>query len=668
MGGAAKAVKKIVKGVVKFVGSLFSGVFGWLSPSIPQYDNRSDYDSYAQGTYINKQSNSSHIPVVYGRKRIGGTRVFVHTQGDNNEYLYVVTVLAEGECEKIEKVIVDDTEIKQITNAGGLTHGSVFEVTQGKYAVGGSRLKVQGFFGKEDQGKASLLDGVTGWSEKHRLRGICYIVARYEWRKASKNELEDQINNNPYSGLPTMQVVLKGKKVRKLTTLSEAEAEAFSETYAQSVAHADFGWSENPAECLFDYLRNPRFGKGLDADSIDTTRFRLAANDCGQDKTFTLENGSSSVKPFLTTNITIDTSKKMLDNTKALLECCRGYLPYTNGRYALKLEAAVSTSGLFEVNDMMIIGKITLSSNNKSNTYNRAEVSFSNEREEYETDVRTYENTAYITEDEGEVLEIKHNSPGITDEERAYDQARLLVERSRKQMKLQFQGTAELQQLEAGDIFKFTHQYVLAPQSADDYMYNEGLFRVLQLKVNWDQTVTVTAVEHDNSLYNVEVYQIPVLQSRNPKRFPPDDGSEPPVVRPPDDPAKPTPPKEDNLLESPNFTYELSVFDNPQLGTAGKAHVRMNYSGMSSHVARFRTVLKFNGQTQQNAIFNIYHTAANNLSITGSLDPGVYKITGIGIGSSGQEKVFFEDRTVNINPRGGGSSVITASAAVEGFA
>ena len=73
MGGVAKAVKKIVKGVVKFVGSLFSGIFGWLSPSIPQYDNRSDYDSYAQGTYVNKQSNSAHIPVVYGRKRIGGT-------------------------------------------------------------------------------------------------------------------------------------------------------------------------------------------------------------------------------------------------------------------------------------------------------------------------------------------------------------------------------------------------------------------------------------------------------------------------------------------------------------------------------------------------------------------------------------------------------------------
>lgn len=665
MGGAVKAVTKIFKSVAKFVGSLFSGIFGWLSPSIPQYDNRSDYDSYAQGTYINKQSNSAHIPVVYGRKRIGGTRVFVHTQGDNNQYLYVVTVLAEGECEKIEKVIIDDTEIKQITNAGGLTHGAEFTVTSGKYAVGGSRLKVQGFFGKEDQGKASLLDGVTGWSNKHTLRGVCYIVARYEWRKATKQELEDQINNNPYQGLPTIQVVLKGKKVRKLTTLSEAEASSFSETYAQSLSHADFGWSENPAECLFDYLRNPRFGKGLDADSIDTTRFRLAAIDCGQTKTFTLEDGSSSNKDFLTTNITLDTSKKMLDNTKALLECSRGYLPYTNGRYALKLEAAVSTSGLFQVNDSMIIGKITLSSNNKSNTYNKAEVSFSNEREEYETDVRTYESATHLATDEGEVLEIKHNSPGITDEERAYDQARLLVERSRKQMKLQFTGTAELQQLEAGDVFKFTHQYVLNPADADDYMYQDGLFRVLQLKVNWDQTVTVTAVEHDNSLYNVEVYQIPVLQSRNPKRFPPDDGSDPPVVRP-DPPVAPTPPNNDNLLDSPNFAYTLSIFDRPHIGSSGKGRVQITYSGLSTFVDQFKSSVT-NGSNVSLSIFPCYHTSAANLPLTGDLEPGVYKLTLTALGS-GQEKVLIKDQSFTINPRGGGSSIVATSAAAEGFA
>jgi hypothetical protein len=671
MGGVVKAITKVVTSVFKFVGNLFSGLFGWLSPSIPQYDNRSDYDSYAQGTYINKQSNSAHIPVVYGRKRIGGVRVFVASAGEDNKYLYVVTAIAEGECEKIEKVFIDDTEIQQITDAGGLTHGTQFTVTSGKYAVGSSRLKLQAFYGKEDQPAASLIldDGVSGWTTRHRLRGVCYIAARYEWRKAEKQELEDQENNNPYKGLPTIQVILKGKKVRKLTTLSEAEASTFSETYAQSVAHADFGWSENPAECLFDYLRNPRVGKGLDTNSIDTTRFRLAANTCNESKTFTRDDGSSTSKAFLTTNITLDTSKKMLDNTKALLECCRGYLPYTNGKYALKLEAAVSTGSLFEVDDHMIIGKIAFSSGNKSNTYNRAEVSFSNEDAEYETDVRTYENTTHLATDENEILEIKHNSPGITDPDRAYDQARTLVERSRKQNKIQFKGTAELQQLEAGDVIKVTHQYVFNPTSATDYMFNETLFRVLQLKVNSDMTVTVSAIEHDNSLYDVTAYQIPAQQNVNPKRFkqdtPPRLGD---IIKPIIGPILRLvfPPVAENLLYSPNFTKTLSVIDNPQLGSAGKGYLVMDYSGLSTFVDQFKVAVD-NGQSVFTNIFNCYHTSANKLYLTGALEPGNYKITVTVLGQ-GEELTLFENQLVNVNPRGGGSSITTTSAAAGGFA
>ena len=668
IGGIVDAGVGLLKSGVKFLGSLVNGIFGWLSPSIPQYDNRADFDSYIQGTYVNKQSTTAHIPVVYGRRRIGGVRIFIASTGDNNEYLYVVTAIAEGECEKIEKVYIDDTEIQQITDAGGLTHGSEFEVTQGKYAVGGSRMKLQAFYGKEDQGKASLLDGVPGWSEKHRLRGVCYVAARYEWRKSTEDELKDQINNNPYAGLPTIQVLLKGKKVRKLTTLSEAEASTFSETYAQSVAHADFGWSENPAECLFDYLRNPRVGKGLDADSIDTTRFRQAANDCAQTKTFTLDDGSTTTKPFLTTNFTLDTSKKMLDNTKALLECCRGYLPYTNGRYALKLEAAVSTSGLFEVDDHMIIGSINFAGGNKSNTYNRCEVSFSNQNDDYETDIRTYSNATHLAEDESEVLELKHNSPGITDPDRAYDQARLLVERSRLHNKIQFTGTAELQQLEVGDVIKFTHQFVFNPTGADDYMFNQNLFRIVDLKINSDMTVIVSAIEHDNSLYDVEVYQIPAQQNKNPKRFlldtPPTIGGTP---TPPYDvhPRPVEPPTGSNLLYSPNFTKTLSVIDNPQLGSAGKGYVIMDYSGLSTFVDQFKVAVD-NGQSVFPNVFNCYHTSAKKLYLTGALEPGNYKITVTVLGQ-GQELTLFENQQVNVNPRGGGSSIITTSAAAGGF-
>ena len=72
-----KGAVNLIKGAVNLVSSVTNSLFGWLTPSIPQYDTPGGFDAYNTGTMINKQSNTAHIPVVYGRKKIGGIRVFV---------------------------------------------------------------------------------------------------------------------------------------------------------------------------------------------------------------------------------------------------------------------------------------------------------------------------------------------------------------------------------------------------------------------------------------------------------------------------------------------------------------------------------------------------------------------------------------------------------------
>ena len=68
-----------------FVGDVFGEVISWFVeiPEPPTYE-----DNY-RGTLLNKQSNLAQIPVIYGRRKIGGTRVFVETSGTDNEYLYL---------------------------------------------------------------------------------------------------------------------------------------------------------------------------------------------------------------------------------------------------------------------------------------------------------------------------------------------------------------------------------------------------------------------------------------------------------------------------------------------------------------------------------------------------------------------------------------------------
>ena len=45
-------------------------------PEVPDAGT-SDFDQFEQGILVNKQSNDASIPVVYGTRMIGGTRIFV---------------------------------------------------------------------------------------------------------------------------------------------------------------------------------------------------------------------------------------------------------------------------------------------------------------------------------------------------------------------------------------------------------------------------------------------------------------------------------------------------------------------------------------------------------------------------------------------------------------
>ena len=54
-------------------------------PKAPRFSSQDE----AKGTLVNKDSNNNPIPVVYGKRQVGLTRVFVESSGTDNQYLYV---------------------------------------------------------------------------------------------------------------------------------------------------------------------------------------------------------------------------------------------------------------------------------------------------------------------------------------------------------------------------------------------------------------------------------------------------------------------------------------------------------------------------------------------------------------------------------------------------
>jgi predicted phage tail protein len=58
-----------------------------MRPKTPEMSDfgTNDFDNYEKGILLNKQSNDANIPVIYGERMIGGTRVFHETSGTDNE-------------------------------------------------------------------------------------------------------------------------------------------------------------------------------------------------------------------------------------------------------------------------------------------------------------------------------------------------------------------------------------------------------------------------------------------------------------------------------------------------------------------------------------------------------------------------------------------------------
>ena len=556
-----KPIKKLIGGIVNLVTG-FLGMFG-MSFDTPDFAGGADYEAQQQGITVNKQSNVAGIPVVYGRRKVGGVRVFAGTSGTDNKYLYVCLAVAEGQINAFKSITINDELQTGMTNTLVADDQSMHDVRNGsKFYVSGSKARFQFFTGTEDQSASSLLKEHPQWTDSHRLRGIAYVAARYEWVKADYDNDGNQTVFNPWQGFPTIQVEIEGRKV--LTGDYSGHATTTDNTYGSEIG--SFAYSDNPADCLLDYLRSPRYGKDLHDHRIDWASFRTAQQLCDTSVNF---GGSLGNADFLNCNTFLKPEDKIFNNAKKLLQSCRGFLPYVNGQYRLDIETAESTpSNLLELTDDKIIGSIKIAGQDKNTKYNQAKVTFNNKEKDFESDTAIFSSATFLTEDGGEDLILNIGAPSITERERALQYAEYLVKRSRKQLSVTLTATAEAQDLVAGDLVTITHRYerpadatgtavndflFKAPSSAS-YSAPEMIFRVVSQKLNYDGTVDLQLLQHQNDIYTVTQQQ--------------EDRDLSPIQTPPITPGPKPPPSNPKPPQTPgkHFTvtaFETTIFNKP---------------------------------------------------------------------------------------------------------
>jgi hypothetical protein len=457
-------------------------------PKAPRFNSQDE----AKGTLVNKDSNNNPIPVVYGKRQVGLTRVFVESSGTDNQYLYVAGVLCEGGgagITAIDEVYVDD---KLVTFDGALTDGTIRGVSSGDtnfYKGGESLISIQGFFGLDNQSASSLLDETTNWTSDHKLSGLAYVALRFKW------------NQDAFNGLPEVRVTVRGKKIYDPRLDS---TKGGSGSHRQDTA-STWAYSANSSLVLLDYLRNSRYGKGLPNDAFETNydTFKTSANTC--DTQVTPYSGATADINLFETNAVIDSEKKVLENVRELLVPMRAIFNYTQGKYKIIIEGSGSSQLLLTKDN--VVSEVKLQGESKSEKYNRVIGTFTNPEKDYQSDTVSFppfddsaldpadQHATMLSDDNNTLLERSFDMLQVTSPYQAEEICENILKRSRNNLKAEVTVTSEALNLSIGDIVTATY---------DTAGFSAKPFRVMSLAINSDSTVTLGLEEHQDNFYTWE--------------------------------------------------------------------------------------------------------------------------------------------------------------------
>jgi len=475
-------VEDIVDGVVGIV----EDVIGWIipMPEIPDFSQQNS-EQQARGVLVNKFTANGHIPIVYGTRKVGGHVVFLETSGTDNQYLYMAIILSEGEINDITSIQINDNTV---TWSGDIADNSQITVASNdaNFYNGASLITCEPHFGSDSQSASNLLSTLTSWTSNHRLRGLAYIAIRFEW------------NQDKFGSLPSVTAIVQGKKVYNpnldgtVTGGSGSHRKDTSSTWA---------YSDNPILQLLDYLRNDRFGMGIANSYFDSNfaDWQTASDVC--DANITPYSGADEID-LMDSHIVIDTSRKAIDNVKEFVRGSRSYLNFSSGIYNILVETTGSAS--ITLTEDNIIGGISVSSKSKNSRYNRVIVNFINPDKDYQSDTAQFppvdetgissadQHSTMKTADGGLLLEGRFDFSMFTSPYQAQEMAEIILRRSRSSLDVSIKSDATALDLSIGDIVNITH----ATPS-----FSAKPFRVQNLTLNSDHTVSLQLSEHQDSFY-----------------------------------------------------------------------------------------------------------------------------------------------------------------------
>ncbi len=329
--------------------------------------------------------------IVYGRARIGGNVVYLESTGTDNKYLWLVTAIAGHEIDAYEQVWFND---QKVWENGNFTSAWA---TQGDSSTS-PYINLSFHLGNQTTADSGLNAASTKWTDNHKLLGTAYMVVKltYDQEKFAQ-------------GLPNISTVIRGKKVLDPETSTTA-------------------WSQNPALCIYDYLRDTKYGLGETASNILTSSVNTAKDVCNQ--TINLSAGGTQAR--YTMDGVIDTGNSIKANIENMTGAMIGRLVYSGGKF--ELHAGQYVAPTVTIDESMIIGEISVQTKqSRRNAYNGVKGVFLSETDNYIlADYPAQISSTYAAQD-GDPIYLDMPLPYTVNNIRAQRLAKLALQRSRQQ-------------------------------------------------------------------------------------------------------------------------------------------------------------------------------------------------------------------------------------------
>ena len=565
-----------------------------------------DQDS-GGGLAVTLKGEDLPLPVVYGQQRVKPIRVYAETRdvsdGLPNELIYMAMPLCHGEVDSIGEMHINgeplaESKFNNTRNREWLILDEVYTGTDTQAADSTFVSETQDWTSSH-QGRgvayAALKMVMPDWGEKNPFLGgmpeFSWLVrgqkvydprldstqtaisgsgshrsndqSTWEWSDNPALCIMDYLTNSRYGkGLAYSRIDITSfaaaaddfetsQSVETGVTTSQgvpAAADSYSNGGATDHYYVDF--SGNVTESF-----RPR--RGMTQNAVDfTTRF--AKYDKADDVTRVIYDITSStptqmnavnsvtVSSFdgqFSTNATIDTDQKILDNIKTLLAGCRAYMPYYDGRYHLYLENTSTSQMAFNTSNM--IGGISINLPKKDGKLNQVRATFSDPKNDYQKseivwpEVGSAEETLFLVEDNNETLVKEVEFSTIASEYQAYNMAKAVCLHSRYSTRVSFKAFPEAAKLSVNDVIDIIHptpgwsaegedwgsvadavdeseDWGLVSDAATtfaDWGYvdeSDGTgvhFIIEAISINYDGTVNIDARQYISSIYDYDATQ-----------------------------------------------------------------------------------------------------------------------------------------------------------------